>query len=247
MYNAKWFEERKEMIKNCQNSREYREELEKYRSISHEMSRLAGQYKEKPQKLIEKINESAAYKKYGVGGLYIHRGAMCPSPILDLVVGNCKRGSLVNKLSARAAYEYSFDYNDQLIKVISLDDYKAEEYIINCGEYTLGLAYDAEGKLNRITQCFYKENITSYRTGHVLESRSKVNKLMAEEYSYKDNRLETADMYTLNGSLRHRRIFFKHNEEGYLHSYTSQELIGLNIMNKEFCDQVYYIDQKRKI
>ncbi len=81
----------------------------------------------------------------------------------------------------------------------------------------------------------------------ISDRTKKINELYVEEYQYKDNKLCMADRYNLFGGLSHRRYFFKHDNEGYLHSYTSQELIGSEIVNKEYCEIVYFIDQKRKV
>ena len=49
-------------------------------------------YEHQYASLSERFSVDALLRKYGRGGEMLHRGALCPSPIYDLVIGNVRRG-----------------------------------------------------------------------------------------------------------------------------------------------------------
>lgn len=66
--------------------------------------------------------------RFGRGGHSLHRGSLCPSPYIDIVIGGLNRGKLLTKLPIKEPdFTYYFDDEERLIAVN-----KIEEYTGNC-------------------------------------------------------------------------------------------------------------------
>ncbi len=72
-------------------------------------------YENKLDYFYNQAENQVVKKEYARGGECIHRGFYCPSPVLDIIVGNCKRGKLVKKPRKQPDYEYWFDSHNRLI------------------------------------------------------------------------------------------------------------------------------------
>ena len=83
------------------------------------------------KQLLEKsLLEHSFREEKSRGGENIHRGFYCPSLIQDIVVGNCKRGSLCKSNNPKATYTHYFDSNNNHIATRQQDGkFIATEYI----------------------------------------------------------------------------------------------------------------------
>lgn len=168
--------------------------------IRDELNWLATQYKEKYITLYEKCCRDIVSWQYGRGGVTIHRGWYCPSPVRDIVIGNAGRGKLLKK-EARcgkpADYKYGFDANGELLIVDGPyselhKGYSHKEFIIKEDLQRLGLRFEewcGKTRLCSISICKYREGkLIEY----ILSSRPDVradtiSSFEREQYSYGGN------------------------------------------------------------
>ena len=66
---------------------------------------------------------SAVRFEYAAAG-DIHRGFYCPSPVLDIVIGNVHRGRILKRVTARSkiSHRFGFDAGNTLVYAETLDD-----------------------------------------------------------------------------------------------------------------------------
>ena len=86
------------------------------------LAALLTQYQNAYSKLADTLSESAASTVYGVGGEEVHRGYYCPSPIMELVVGNVRRGQRRTHPSDPAKCPFHF-YLDTAGRLLCVDRY----------------------------------------------------------------------------------------------------------------------------
>ena len=75
--------------------------------------------KEEHEERMQKCKELVNTYQYAVGGELLHRGYYCPSPVKDIVMGNCNRGKMIKhpiKFEQKMMYEYGF-CDDQLLLI----------------------------------------------------------------------------------------------------------------------------------
>lgn len=75
--------------------------------------------------LRKKALAETCYTEYSKGGEGTHRGYYCPSPVIDLVIGNVSRGRLLKRRPA-ANYDYIY-YLNEARQIIMVDDFATWE------------------------------------------------------------------------------------------------------------------------
>lgn len=60
------------------------------------------------------IEKRVVKKEFSRGGECLHRGFYCPSPVLDIVIGDCKRGKLIKNPRKTPDFEYWFDADNKV-------------------------------------------------------------------------------------------------------------------------------------
>lgn len=71
--------------------------------MDQELLSLYREYEPCYDKLFDYAQSAICSTEYGRGGEFFHRGYYCPSPILDIIVGNANRGKLI-KCSRKTNY-----------------------------------------------------------------------------------------------------------------------------------------------
>ena len=125
-----------------------------YQSEAMRFAALAGLYDGRKSEWESRLAETQR-QEYCRGGLTVIRGYYSPSPLGDVVVGNCSRGTLTKKYSPKTTnYIYSFNEDGQIIKIESVDQDHicATEYILNNEQTSTGILYDARGNVTRIVE-----------------------------------------------------------------------------------------------
>lgn len=117
---------------------------------------------QKYQGQYEELNASMAGLtpiEFSDGGVYNHRGAYCPSPTMDIVIGNNSRGKLVRRPRKGKVYDFCY-YKDQNGRLVMVDhfykwEWEAEKVLLE-REFIL---YQ-EGETNGIKFSFFRGTIT---------------------------------------------------------------------------------------
>lgn len=185
----------------------------------------------KCNKLYKTAKEKVVTKKFASGGDLITRGYLCPSPICDIVTGNCSRGRMINNLSKsrKISYEYGFDKDDNLIT----SDYlisDLHEFLLYYDNVVIGIVFKYSSNhsydILLVNKCIYNNEgkITSYVKGECLDNNS-IYYLNIERYSYEQIGLKDAYIYQVainNESpvIDTTKYVFEHDENGYLECYS---------------------------
>lgn len=148
--------------------------------------------------------KSAVRKEYSNNENGIYRGYYCPSPVDDLIIGGCRRGKLLKRITKRTNpdREYLFDSNNRLVAVNSLLDWKAvhTEVLIYEDNLVTGIDIDNyDNSVSEISECTYNsdDKITSFLTASVSWKkaiRTKIDEIELEKYSYDESGLNEAEI-----------------------------------------------------
>lgn len=217
--------------------------------------KLFHQYNADYDKQFEKIQKRVVYEKYGIGGETIHRGYFCPSLVIDIVIGNAKRGKLCNNIPkiSKEYYKYGFDNEDHLILVTCEDEFKNTfEIIEHMPNYQMGIGYHRSFGIERISECRYDDlgRLTSYSWFLYNGFDDYIQEYETELYTYSENKL-IVDRY--NGlNIKKRKCFLNHYQHtfslknGYLDRYTTCDYMD-GVSDPISYDFIHKVKIKRKI
>jgi hypothetical protein len=140
--------------------------------------------------------------EYSKGGETLHRGYYCPSPVLDLIVGNSKRGRILKRKPdfGKFSHEYGFDAADKLIRVRGVSEFTTpnsnydKEYLIYLEDVVYGVQFNNMSELDCVSKCPYTNgNILKYEMNHCVTEQSA--DLHLEEHTYTDNKLSEVTVF----------------------------------------------------
>ncbi|MEH6949139.1 hypothetical protein V7068_19130, partial [Bacillus sp. JJ634] len=102
-----------------------KDKLSDFNKIILELIATRNEYEDKLSQLRTSTEQAITKFEYLKGGETIHRGYYCPSPILDLIVGNAKRGRLLKRKPdfGKFTYEYGFDIDNRMIRVREVNEF----------------------------------------------------------------------------------------------------------------------------
>ena len=134
--------------------------IQEYQNYIDEMLRIAKSYEGNYEQLKQQMLEKTSHLEYASGGECIHRGYLCPSPILDQVIGGCNRGKLIRKPRANSKSYYVYHFNDK-------------ENLIGIEKYSNGTCYETEIIIEKESVI---ENESIIEKGFLIEEESLINK-----------------------------------------------------------------------
>lgn len=191
-----------EMVKERRNK-----ELKLNEFMLSEKNRLAEKvdyYTPLLKDLCELAVKSAVRKEYSNNENGIYRGYYCPSPVDDLIIGGCRRGKLLKRITKRTNpdREYLFDSNNRLVAVNLLLDWKAvqTEVLIYEDNLVTGIDIDNyDNSVSEISECTYDSDgkIISFLTASVSWEkaiRTKIYEIKLEKYSYDESGLKETEI-----------------------------------------------------
>jgi len=172
-----------------------------------------------------------ARTEMAVGG-DIHRGAYCPSPILDIVIGNISRGRILKRSTSlrNISHQFQFDGDGFLLAAKSLGSNLPDtiEYIVHQGDRIYGLTVDPIYGLTYISEESYVEQkLVHYCYANLIreENRLWCLTLHSESYYYDDLGLISSDCVDYQAVIN--SFDFWHydfeRKNGYLSSYRAIE------------------------
>ena len=202
---------------------------------------LLEQYEEAYTELFDKVKEKAFLKEYANGSIGLHGGYYSPS-CLDLVIGGCKRGKLLKRITKTTKYEYEyiFDKEKQLISInyyiINRDKQlklSTTELFVEEGNKVISFVYSHianHHSLDYITERKYvdgllkKFEIVSFA---MTKREKRPIEISIEELDYKNERLDSLIYYQYRTDmdlLTRSRYIFTRDSDGFLDEYKIEEI-----------------------
>lgn len=211
-------------------------------------SELAKKYLEKYQDSYLHLSKDIVRKEYAIGGELLARGYYCPSPIYDIVTGNCKRGTLLKRITSKSkpTYEYCYDQNNRLILINYLHSNLSEILEYNDNIVT-GITFSntLNCEVSSIIECIYdnKNRIISFVKADCDYNNCHIYHLEKEIYIYNQQGLHISEVFDFNNSkpsqINYTKYTFEHDSAGYLSKYLAEPSM--------FEDNTFNVRVKRKI
>ncbi len=175
-----------------------------FASILEEMKEMAGFYALDYPEFVETTRLKTSRTAYSQGGDCVHRGMLCPSPILNLLAG-CNQGIVINSPDEATEnfYQYLFDSEDQLLCVRhynyerSKTEPDAIEFILWMENTEYGITFHSGwNEVSNVSKSVYREGrLENYASAEYDESTPDQMYLHYEEFIYEDNTPIQADVY----------------------------------------------------
>ena len=180
------------------------DKMEYFSSILLELKELGEFYSRAFPEFIESSKQKTARVLYVQGGDCVHRGILCPSPVLNLIVG-CNKGMEISSTEAATDnyYKYRFDKADDLFS-ISHYDYSTSkevpdtiEFIVRRDNIEYGITFHSGWKeVSNISKSVFRNGLLeNYSVADFDKSMPEEMYLHYEEYSYENDRPVQADVY----------------------------------------------------
>ena len=185
--------------------------------------------KEKLRHLSNLCEVTYAREEYCVNSTF-HRGVYHPSPVIDLLVGNTKRGMLRNRCPSNRQFthRYKFDNKGALVKVETYFQGRVAytEYLYYSEDKRIGVTIDNEMRLAAVTEETFADNRIiefSLMNCVLLGGKYECINLQTETYYYDPIGLIESQLLQLTPagmSLINDRYLWE-RENGYLTAYTN--------------------------
>lgn len=221
-----------EMVKERRNK-----ELKLNEFMLSEKNRLAEKvdyYTPLLKDLRELAVKSAVRKEYSNNESGMYRGYYCPSPVDDLIIGGCRRGKLLKRITKRTNpdREYLFDSNNRLVAVNSLLDWKAvhTEVLIYEDNLVTGIDIDNyDNSVSEISECTYDSDnkIKSFLTASISSNKTiktTIEEIELEKYSYDKSGLNEVEIISYYKSCKAIKNIIKKSFEDNLALETKLDL-----------------------
>lgn len=178
--------------------------------------------------------KSAVRKEYSNNESGMYRGYYCPSPVDDLIIGGCRRGKLLKRITKRTNpdREYLFDSDDRLVAVNSLLDWKAvhTEVLIYEDNLVTGIDIDNyDNSISEISECTYDSDnkIKSFLTASISSNKTiktTIEEIELEKYSYDESGLKGTEIISYFKSYKAIKNIIKKSFEDNLALETKLDL-----------------------
>ncbi len=156
----------------------------------------------------------------------INRGYFCPSLILDIIVGNAKRGRLIQNRTPKSAtkIEYIF-YLDNENRLSAIEHIPNEYEIIFYPNHKIsqGILFTENSKRILFTETqICGEQIQSFIQSEYDREAKMITDYYGEFYNYTAQRFSSVDVFRMQTSFsgfEHVKYIFQRDEEGWLKTY----------------------------
>lgn len=100
-------------------------------------------------------------KEFAIGSRYIHRGFYCPSPSIEHIITNIRRGKIAKRLNKRSrltnAYLFDAEENLRIAETFYTNGAVKTEYLFYEDSLIYGVSYNNEGHVEEISIEQYEE------------------------------------------------------------------------------------------
>jgi len=202
------------------------------------------------EECFNEFNSKVAFKQYGFGGEYLHRGYYCPSIIADIIAGNVSRGKILKQknIVKPPTFTFGFDYENKLILIQQHD---LCEFIFRNKKTEIGIAVSNDMKIQSVTECqFCGEQICSYIFCLYNPYEECIVELTEERYAYFKHQVQvdwSRASTSKNAWVKQHENYIFSVENGYLASYRVQELDTNGLERNVWNDRLFKVQLKRKV
>lgn len=188
---------------------------------------------------------------------YLHRGFYCPSPVLDLLVTNTRRGRILKRPTGRSNITNRYVY-DTSGKLIFTDNYingkmVSSEYLLYYENMVCGITIGISGRIICVSEELYANSrIESYLCAYYSGTGESTicYKMDCENYQYDEYGLADLDYWYISFECEQAKVdgFIQHNrysffrEDGRLKAFARVHIDGTPIDGSI----LYEIKVKRK-
>jgi len=188
-----------------------KDKLNNFKNIIAELVSIRNENADKMSQFQTSTERDIVKVEYSKGGETIHRGYYCPSPVLDLIVGNLNRGKILKKKPdfLKYTYQYGFDNKNRLVKVKMVNKITEftppvirfdEEYLVYDKNIVYALEFDNMGEINVVSRCTYENgNIVKYE--HCSCGFEEYANLYYEEYLYESGILSEINSFDVTPQI----------------------------------------------
>lgn len=182
--------------------------------------------------------------EFGANSRNLHRGVYCPSPVLDILVRNAKRGKILLRPTERSniTNRYVYDGTGRLSFIDNYLDGKmvSSEYLLYDENIVYGITIGMSGRIVCISEEHYSNSrIESYLCAYYSPDGENVrcHHMVCENYQYDECGFAYWDHYQIyfewaqagvDGLIQHKRYRFW-REDGWLKAYTRVNIDGTPI------------------
>lgn len=195
--------------------------------------------------------KSAVRKEYSNNESGMYRGYYCPSPVDELIIGGCRRGKLLKRITKRTNpdREYLFDSDNRLVAVNLLLDWKAvqTEVLIYEDNLVTGINIDNyDNSIIKLSECIYDSDnkIKSFLTASVSSNkatRTKIDEIELEKYSYDESGMKETEMIRYFKSYKVIKKMLKNAIEN---NPTLEAKLGLPDCDTSYQRYIFYHDNE---
>lgn len=205
-----------------------------YKGKTHELLKI-GESFVMSQGVVSHRSIIRGKEELGTNSRNLHRGVYCPSPVLDILITNSKRGKILIRPTEKSniTNRYVYDTSDKLIFIDNFIDDKtvSSEYLIYHDNIIYGITIGMSGRLISVSEEQYsKDRIESYICAFYSgeEHQMCCHQMDCEKYYYDKYGLMDWDYYQIyygwekvapSGFIKHNRFRFE-RENGWLKSFT---------------------------
>lgn len=172
-------------------------------------------------------------KEYGIQSKHLPRGVYCPSPDLEYIITNMRRGKIAERTGKnfRPTNQYLFDASGHLriAETYYPDGSTKKEFLFYEKDTVYGVVFDNNGGLSEVSIAEYEgKQIKSYLWASCLCQRSKNDHLILsvlyEVYDYSVDGILTTDFYNIPGT----QIELAQHQQYLFHLDKSGKVTGVN-------------------
>lgn len=192
------FQLAKQRLQELAETEEYQKDCQHFQSEVVRLTTWANSLLPRIPQLQEEYFAATTRREYASGCKYLHRGFYAPSPVIDQIIVNTKRGKLLKRLTARAnpAFEYGFHQDGRLLWCRQLENRQpvSTEFLVYEDHAVYGILLDSRGALQTVTEELFCENERLRYTKAMFtpyHSQTDCFELSCEEYLQKDGKFYT--------------------------------------------------------
>ena len=180
------------------------DKMEYFSKILAELKEIAKFYSYGFPEFIESTKSKTVRTKYSQGGDCVHRGLLCPSPILNLIAG-CNKGIWITSADEATDnyYKYRFDADNKLLSVNHYNYSTSKtipdniEFILRRDNIEYGITFHSSwNEVSSVSKSVYADgHLENYAFADYDHSTPDEMFLHYEEFIYENDQPIQADVY----------------------------------------------------
>ena len=223
--------DRSSFLNQWRKSPEYKEICNQQKKECDRLVHIAQQLYANIDAIKDFAERASIRTELAVGG-NIHRSVYCPSPIIDIVIGNVSRGRLLKRAisSSKVSHQFQFDREGYLLisKTLSVNMPDTIEYTVRQGNRIYGLTVDPYYGPTYISEEFFADQkLILYRYANLIREDNSLGclTLHSESYHYDNLGLKSSDWVDYQAVINSCDFWHYEfeRENGYLSTYKAIE------------------------